>query len=123
MKIAIADGQSHIRSALCLLISEKTEHHVVLEIKRANTLLEQLRKSPIDMLIADWSFLAPDAQAIVKSIRESTDVKNIVVMSSNPNMQELAMQAGADSFLSKTNPPDAILDYLQHLSCSSQHDD
>lgn len=119
MKIAIADEQSHIRAALRLLISEKTKHRVVLEIMSADNLLPQLIVTPVDLLIVDWTFLKVDAERLFMAVRDRTEVKVIIVISSDSTVRQLAIEAGADDFLSKSESPESVLIFLKQLNGTS----
>lgn len=119
MKIAIADEQSHIRAALRLLISEKTKHRVVLEIMSADNLLPQLIVTPVDLLIVDWTFLKDDGSRLFTAVRDRTEVKVIIVISSDSTVRQLAIEAGADDFLSKSESPESVLIFLKQLNGTS----
>lgn len=119
MKIAISDEQSHIRAALRLLISEKTDHSVLLEILCADSLLPKLIETPVEVLIVDWSFLKVDGTERLKAIHDSTDVKVVIVISGNSADQQLAIEAGADGFLSKSDSPESVLSLLTQLTAAS----
>jgi len=109
MRILIADGQSKVRFALRLLLGRRAEDEVVGEVAHAGELLPQIEATHPDLLLLDWelSGLSPDDS--MNALREALPNLGVVVLSGRPETCQAALTAGADAFVSKTDPPERLL--------------
>ncbi len=120
MRVVLADHRSEIRSALRLLLEQQTDDWEVLgEASDLFELAVCLKKSCPDVLLLDWELPGmcadrwnPDPDrpvSMLKKLRELCPHMRILALSSQPEECRLALQAGADEVVCKTEPPEILL--------------
>jgi DNA-binding NarL/FixJ family response regulator len=120
LRIILADHRREIRSALRLLLEQQPDAWEVLgEAADLYELAACLKKACPDVLLLDWELpgmLAdrwnpdPDRPAsMMKHLRELCPQMRIVALSSQPEECAMALQAGADEIVCKTDPPEQLL--------------
>jgi DNA-binding NarL/FixJ family response regulator len=118
MRILIADDQRKVRYALRVLLQKQPEVVIVGESNNTDDLWKMIQESNPDILIVDW--LLPDeinAQSLER-YREKCPKLSVIAMSGRPEVEKSALQAGADAFISKIEPPDRLLAAISEV----QHD-
>jgi CheY-like chemotaxis protein len=123
MRILVADDNDEIRAAVRLLLEELGESDV-LEATDQVQVLAAVELSPVDVVLLDWelpvsSSRAHDAPArdsrtatLVGELRRRATDCRIIAMSGRPEAQESSLRSGCDDFVSRTEPPDRLLDLL-----------
>jgi DNA-binding NarL/FixJ family response regulator len=102
--ILLADDQAKVRSALRLLLEQQPGVQVTGEAANAAELLGQ--KACADLVLLDWELpgLAPDDTLL--ALRPHL---KIIALSGRPQARQAALEAGADAFVSKIDPPERLL--------------
>jgi DNA-binding NarL/FixJ family response regulator len=113
--LLIADGQSHVRSALRLLLEQQPEMVVVGEAADATGLLLSLEKGPVDVVLLDWDLPGLPIRHLLRLLRLERPSLHIIAMSSRPEARQQALQAGVTAFLSKGALPETVLSILAKL--------
>ena len=120
IKILLADDQALLRSALRLWLEEQSYIQVVAEATDANSLLAQIKAAVPDILLLDWELpglgLTNSANQLLRTLRDSFPQLRIVAFSSHPEARQSALGAGVDAFVSKTAPPDYLLEAFNVVS-------
>jgi DNA-binding NarL/FixJ family response regulator len=115
MHFLIADGSRVVRSALRLLL----EHHLTgVEVWEAASLTEVKRvieQHTIDYALIDWTLMPEGGKAVLTHVRDRQPQSRTIVLSGRPEIAPEALQAGADAFVSKGDPPDHLLSILCDL--------
>lgn len=120
MRVILADHRREIRSALRLLLEQQVETWEVLgEATDLFELAANLKKGCPDVLLLDWELPGmiadrwnPDSDRpahMVKRLREICPQMRIVALSSQPEECAMALQAGVDEIVCKTDPPETLL--------------
>lgn len=104
MRIIIADNQAMVRSALRLLLDQQRGTLVVGEATSEGELEGMLQRVATDLVILEWELSVAPA-ALIQRLRP---LAKVIVLSRQPETRRLALEAGADAFLSKGDPPDAV---------------
>ena len=107
MHILLADDQAKVRSALRLLLEQQPGVQVIGEALNAAELLDQ--KTCPDLVLLDWELpgLAPDSA--LHALRALCPRLKIIALSGRPQARQAALDAGADAFVSKIDPPERLL--------------
>ncbi|MCS7324125.1 MAG: response regulator transcription factor [Anaerolineae bacterium] len=109
-RVLIADDQQKVRSALRLLIDQELAFCVVGEASNAEMLQQIADQATPHIVLLDWELpgLPPNGKrlALVRNIVPSAWV---IAMSGHPEARQQALEEGADSFVSKSDPPEAML--------------
>jgi DNA-binding NarL/FixJ family response regulator len=107
MRVLIADNQSRVRFALRALLARQAGLELVGEATCAAELLEQARVARPDLLLLGWELLE-SASALV-ALRQTCPGLRVIALSGRAEARQAALQAGADLFVSKTQPPEQLL--------------
>jgi DNA-binding NarL/FixJ family response regulator len=109
MKVLLADDQPQVRSALRLLLEQEAEAQIVAEAETMEDLTERLSTPPPDTILLDWELPGLSPTDGLPAIRRAYPSAQIVALSSQPEARHLALQAGADHFVCKGDPPERLL--------------
>ena len=116
MRVLLADDQSHIRSALQLLLKYEPAVYVVGEASDAKSLLAQLRAIHPDAILLDWELPGLIAIDTLTALREDCPHLSVIALSGQPEARQEALDSGADAFVSKIEPPEQLLAVLHALN-------
>jgi DNA-binding NarL/FixJ family response regulator len=109
MRILLADDQPKVRLGLRLLLEQEEDIEVVAEAPDSLSLLAQVEKSRPDLVLLDWSLQATMAVDLLVALRALCPGLAVIVLSGQPDAEQDALDAGADAFVSKADPPERLL--------------
>jgi DNA-binding NarL/FixJ family response regulator len=109
MRILLADPQAKVRFALRVLLERRPDLEVVGEAACAEDLLALAAVSCPDLVLLEWNVAGTRAKGLVVALRRICPGVGVIVLSGRPEAREAALAAGADSFVSKGNPPEHLL--------------
>jgi DNA-binding NarL/FixJ family response regulator len=109
MRILLADRQSRVRSALRLLLEQHDETFLVTEASDGAAVLAGIRDMCPDLLLLDWELPSPCRETLIAAARQACPRLAIIVLDSQPQVREAALHGGADGFVSKNDPPEALM--------------
>lgn len=112
MRILIADTQPRVRFALHVLLQRQPDLEIVGEAIDAASLLEQAGTQCPDLLLLGWELPGMDMGCLVSLLRENCPQIAIVALSGRPEAHHAAREVGVDAFVSKSSPPDQLLDAI-----------
>ena len=121
MRTLVADEQSRVRSALRLLLEQNSDYEVVDEATEAVELVEKVEREAIELVVFDWRLPGLEGEELIRQLRQSAQNIMIVVLSGRPEVRQMALDAGADAFVSKADPPEELLSALQ-IVCDRRAD-
>lgn len=101
MRVAIADDQPAVRSALRLVLEQEPDVTVVVEAANATGLLQQAAKEQFDLLFLDWELPGLEAEQLIRLVRFEQPEVGIIAMSSRSEARATALASGADGFVGK----------------------
>jgi DNA-binding NarL/FixJ family response regulator len=130
MLILLADANSEVLAALRLVLEQKQEYKIVGEVNDTIGLFSQITHHCPDVIILD-----ADLHGLKSSRRDSRNPMAeliqtlhmlcptiyIIALSSLPNKEKDCIQAGANTFFCKSNPPDALFSILQTAYIKTNH--
>lgn len=134
MRVLVADDQAAVRSALRRLLKEEPGLIVVGEVVRADELLDQAAATQPDLVLLDCelcglspSFHPTAGQArwrLLDALHRLRSHPKVIVLSGRPEMRQAVLDAGADAFVSKGDPPERLLTtlYTFNTDCSGGND-
>ena len=120
LNILIGDDQPRVRFGLRLLLEQQPGWRVAGEAEDAQALLEQIRYGCPDLVLLDWELPGMPAQELLTEIRGQCPHLWIVFMSGKDELRHTALQAGADIFAYKADPPDKLLGLMRELAAAGQ---
>ena len=110
--VLIADHDPEIRQALRLVCEESLGLSIAAEAADYDDLLSQVSTPHLDILLLEWEL--PDGQptALIKALHLNHSF-NIIVIGGHPETGIKALDAGADGFVYKGDPPDELIRLLR----------
>jgi DNA-binding NarL/FixJ family response regulator len=109
MRILLADDQPKVRLGLRLLLEQEEWGSVVGEAADAESLLAQVEAAQPDLVLLDWSLQSSERLALLPALRGRCPGLAVVALSGQPEAEQDALDAGADAFVSKADPPERLL--------------
>jgi DNA-binding NarL/FixJ family response regulator len=113
MRILVVEKRSFIRFDLRMLIEQSTDHSVVAEVEKAENLLSTLHETTPDLVLLEWEMVQKMKSEVIASLKAENPQLKVVVISRQPSCRKSAIDAGADHFMSKVDPPDRLLHILK----------
>ena len=118
MHILLADDQAKVRSAMRLLFEQDPDIEVMGEAVDATGLLDWVKVVCPDMVLLDWELPGGDGEEILSAIRDSCSRVSIVALSGRHEARRAALDAGADAFVSKGDPPERLMEAVKACACN-----
>ncbi len=109
MWVLIADDQSRVRSALRLLLEQEPDLHVLGEAVDTRGLLDCLKVVCPDIVLLDWELPGLPGNGVLPALRTLCPRLGVIALSGRPEARQAALDAGADAFVSKGDPPEQLL--------------
>ena len=112
-RVYLADAKPEERFALRLLVID-LKMEVVGEAADWSTTLAQAPVSRVDMLLIDWDLLSSEPSKALNELRKACPAAIVIVLISQLDArQQAALSAGADSFISKGETPERVVERLR----------
>jgi two-component system, NarL family, invasion response regulator UvrY len=115
LSVILADDETAIRSALGLVLKQKLSIQQLSEAANMNELLSKLSEAKGALVLLDWELPGLAAQGGLAALRQLYPDLKVVALSARPEARQAALAAGADAFVSKTEPPDTMLRIMDPL--------
>lgn len=109
MRVVIADDQPRVRSAIRLLLEQQLEANVVEEVANAQELLDNVRNCCPNTLFLDWELPDRTPKKLLATLHTLCPNLFTIVLDSKPQTRQVALEAGANDFVSKNDPPERLL--------------
>jgi DNA-binding NarL/FixJ family response regulator len=109
MRILLADQESNVRYGLRALLEERSCGEVVGEAADAGELLAQIAVSCPDLLLLSWGLPGRAGADLLSALHAACDDLYVIALSGRPEAREEILDAGADAFISKVDPPERLL--------------
>lgn len=115
VRIFIASADERLRLAFVLYLDHVPGLSVIGMTDRSTGLLAQLEGSQPDALLLDWELHPQPAVDLLSNLKGLNCPTITIVLSANPDKRETLLAAGADYFICKDAPPDALLPILTSI--------
>lgn len=116
MYILVAENDARVLSALTMLLKCVPGFVVVGRSQELESLRTQIRALEPDLILLDWELPGLPHQDIREILGDSGILPKVVVLGKRPELEAQAITAGADAFVSKTDPPDLLLETLYRIA-------
>lgn len=116
MRILLADDQAKVRSALRLLLAEQPGVEILGEAVDTTGLLDWVRVASPDVILLDWELPGLPAATLLPMLHSCCPELRVIALSGRPEASEAALEAGADAFVSKGDPPEELLVVIEGAS-------
>lgn len=112
-RVYLADAKFEERSALRLLLLD-LKMIVIGDAADWPTMFAQVPVRRTDILVVDKNLLPEMPVAALQKLRKACPAKLLIVLTSHLNdRQQAALFTGADTFISKVEPPERMAQHLQ----------
>jgi len=115
LKILIGDAQPRVRFGLLKLLEQQPGWSLAGEAEDAPSLLAAIACGCPDLVLLDWELPGMPVQDLLLKIRQACPHLWVVFMSGNVELRQVVLQAGADVFAYKADPPEKLLRLIQEL--------
>jgi DNA-binding NarL/FixJ family response regulator len=115
MRVLLADKNPEVRSALHLLLEEKTGVNVIGEVGNSYDLLWQLNPLRPDLLLLDWELPGTKSAELLNILHRQYPELKVFALSCHPGRREDSLKAGACEFICKSEPPEKLMLALDSL--------
>jgi DNA-binding NarL/FixJ family response regulator len=109
MRILLADDEANVRYGLRVLLEERPGFEIVGEAADAGALLAQVEAACPDLLLLNWGLPGRLGADLLPTLRRLCGGLYVIVLSGRPEARQAALDAGADAFVSKVEPPERLL--------------
>lgn len=116
MRVLLADDQAWLRSALRLLLEQEADVEVIAEAGEARSLLSKTKRTRPHLVLLDWELPGMHVgggHELLAALRNLSPNVSVIVLSGRPEANTSALDAGADFFVSKADPPESLLAALR----------
>lgn len=129
MQILLADDQPKVRLALRVLLERQGGLRVVGEAVDAQDLLAQTEATCPDLVLLDWELpslaggdpSAGSGRGLLTALRGVCPDLFVIALSGRPEVRRAALEAGADAFVCKCDPPERLLAAIADCSAEVKH--
>jgi DNA-binding NarL/FixJ family response regulator len=115
MRVILADHHPSARLALVELLREQPGFTVTGEATDSHSLLKLAEKQPSDMILLDYELPGLALVELIDQIHALVQPPKVIVMSSDPEHARIALNAGAEAFVSKGDQPEWLFASLQRF--------
>lgn len=115
LNILIGDAQPRVRFGLHVLLEEQPGWRVAGEAIDAQALLDRICGGCPDLVLLDWELPGMSAEELLATIRRACPDLRVIFMSGKDELRDAALQAGADVFAYKADPPGKLLRLIRNL--------
>jgi two-component system, NarL family, response regulator DesR len=113
--ILLADDNLGLRSALSLLLQTRLGFQTIHQAGNMEHVLALVEDAPLDCVILDWELPGRPTRERVSILRTLVPGLKVIALSARPEAEAEAQAEGADAFISKTKPPDQMLEIIQKI--------
>jgi two-component system response regulator DesR len=115
MRILLADNDRRVCSALHLLLKSDRNLNVIGESADVTSLISQIEELKPDLVLLDWELPGKPDAVLIRGLHRLDATLKIIALSSRPEVEQEALCASADYFVSKVDPPESLLTVLTGL--------
>ena len=116
MDILLAIYGRDLRLAIDLFLREEPDINVISVVSETESLLALFKTTHPQIVLLDWDLPGRAIPEIVQKIHTAADPPKIVVLSNSENERDIALEAGADAFVVKGEPPQQLVAAIREIS-------
>lgn len=112
MRTYIVADQPQLRSAIQFLLDHQPNIRVIDSIDPKKIILAQIEAARPELIMLDWDMFGQATVELLMLLCRSEERPRVLVLSSRPEVEQAALQAGADVFICKSDSPEKLIDIL-----------
>lgn len=113
MRVFLADNQPQVRVAIDFLLDLQPNVFLVGAAETSTVLLEQIPTLRPDLVLVNWELWRTSCAQLRLTIRTCPKCPRLIVFSSRFEVQQAALNSGADAFFCLYDPPETFINMLQ----------
>jgi DNA-binding NarL/FixJ family response regulator len=115
LRIILADDQEKIRYGLRTFLRQQPGWKVIGEAESVSDLLALASVLDPDLVLLDWNLPDMQGETVLLSLNRICQRLSVIVISGQVEVKNTALEAGANAFFSKANPPDQLVQTIQSV--------
>ena len=116
MRAALADAEPAVRSALSVLMQQGLGMQVVGEAETAEELQDLVQTHRPDLVVVAWNLVAAEPAQALRALHRLRPGLRIVALGLRAETRRVALEAGADGFISKVDAPREVIAVLRAVA-------
>lgn len=118
IRIALVDDQKLFRGGLNMILSDRSDFHVVFEASNGKQFLQRLAFEPVDVVILDVEMPVMDGIETLKILRDKHPDTRVIMltMHDSDRLINYLMQLGACGFLLKDEDPEIVRTAVERVA-------
>jgi DNA-binding NarL/FixJ family response regulator len=112
MRVAVVEGQNHVRSALCFFIESQPGMQLAGAFGSQPDLVVRLLALQPDVVLLDWELPDLQAEQVLFAVRGASPPTRVLALSTRSGDEARACAAGVDAFICKSQPPRLLIPSL-----------
>ena len=116
MRIVIATGDTDLRLAIQLMLSEEPGLNIIGSASECDGLNALVKSTHPDSVVLDWSLPSCNIEEVLQDLKAVMPELALIIICRQPRMKETAMLAGADEFVLIGDSPDKLLEVFRQLN-------
>ncbi|MCB0167710.1 MAG: response regulator [Anaerolineae bacterium] len=113
MRTYIVADQPQLRSAIQFLLDYQPHINVVDSIDPKRIILAQIEAAQPELILLDWDMFGQATIELLTTLCRAKQRPRVLVISFRPEVEQVALQAGADVFICKSDSPERLIDILR----------
>jgi DNA-binding NarL/FixJ family response regulator len=123
IRLIIADDHQVVRDGLKAILAQHPDISVVGEAGDGDTVLQMLKRTPVDVVLLDVTMPGPGILDLVPAIKRISGRTRILIltMHSEQTYGRRVLEAGADGYLNKTHSSEALATAIRHVDSGRKY--
>ena len=121
MQIVIASRQYVTRSAIKRLLQIKLDLDQISEAATPADLMALIESGGVDLVVLDVDIWDQPATQLVADLKQMADPPVVFALDGRPDSRQVFLDAGADAFLYKGDPPTNLLTAVETVRQTNSH--
>jgi DNA-binding NarL/FixJ family response regulator len=119
MRIVVATGDTDLRLAIQLMLSEEPGINIIGSASDSGGFIALIKSTNPDLALVDWDLPGCNNEDLVREVKAiKSETKLTLIVLGKRSTKETAVDAGADDYLIKGDPPNMLLDTFRQLNIS-----
>lgn len=119
-RVLVADNDARVRSALQTVLAQEPGQIQVRESADLGSLAVQVAEFRPHLVLLDWELPGRPAAALLLALHQLDYHPDVIVLSTRPELEQDALDVGADGFVSKGDSPERLLQVLHRFVQNSK---
>ena len=115
LRILLADNQERVRYGLRALLRQQPGWKLIGEAENAKGLLALAAVLNPNLVLMDWNMSDMPGEKVILSLHRIEKDLHVIVLSGQIEVKNTTLEAGANAFISKTSPPDQLVQTIQYV--------